>query len=72
LSIYNKGKKSSKLSDAVNIFESQKKRRFYREMAVKFTTLNSECESGLTCRKYSTFLFSVAWGDEIQAPLNDG
>jgi hypothetical protein len=50
----------------------QNKRQFQREMAVKSALLNSECESGLTCRKNSTFLFSVAWADVIQALLNDG
>ena len=50
----------------------QNKRQFQRETAVKSATLSSECESGLTCRKNSTFLFNVAWADVIQVLLNEG
>ncbi len=40
-------------------------------MAVETDMLNSQCKSASTCRKNSTFLFTVAWADVIQALLND-
>ena len=50
LSIYNKGKKSSKLSDAVNILQCTQNGRFSGEKANNFSVALLDSEITMTCR----------------------
>jgi hypothetical protein len=71
LSIYNKGKKSSKLSDAVNILQSTQNGRFSGEKANNFSVTLLDSEIMTTCRNLST-LFSVVSCAAITLPQLPG
>jgi hypothetical protein len=50
LSIYNKGKKSSKLSDAVNILRGTQIRQFLGKKAKKIRAASFDSNIVMTCR----------------------
>jgi len=71
LSIYNKGKKSSKLSDAVNILQGTQNGQFSGEKANNFSVALLDSEITTTCRNLST-LFPVVSSAAITLPLLPG